>query len=66
MGIVLNFLSLRGVFGTFDDAVFGAILILIMLFAPQGLLRMPKLPKSWHGLPARADTAKGHPGRANG
>jgi branched-chain amino acid transport system permease protein len=43
MGIVLNFLSLRGVFGTFDDAVFGAILILIMLFAPQGLLRVPKL-----------------------
>jgi branched-chain amino acid transport system permease protein len=41
MGIVLNFLSLRGVFGSYDDAVFGAILILIMLFAPQGLLRMP-------------------------
>ena len=39
MGVVLNFLSLRGLFGTYDDAVFGAILILIMLFAPQGLLR---------------------------
>jgi len=45
MGILLNFLSLRGVFGTFDDAVFAIILIVIMLFAPQGLLRMPKLPK---------------------
>jgi branched-chain amino acid transport system permease protein len=42
MAVVLNFLSLRSVFGTYDDAVFGAILILIMLFAPQGLLRMPK------------------------
>ncbi len=40
MGIVLNFLSLRGVFGTYDDAVFGVILILIMLFAPHGLLRI--------------------------
>jgi len=40
MGVVLNFLSLRGVFGTYDDAVFGLILILIMLFAPDGLLRI--------------------------
>jgi branched-chain amino acid transport system permease protein len=43
MGIILNFLSLRGVFGTYDDTVFAIILIVIMLFAPQGLLRMPKL-----------------------
>ena len=40
MGIVLNFLSLRGVFGSYDDAVFGVILIVIMLFAPNGILRM--------------------------
>ncbi|OGQ95485.1 MAG: branched-chain amino acid ABC transporter permease [Deltaproteobacteria bacterium RIFOXYD12_FULL_57_12] len=40
MGIVLNVLSLRGVFGTYDDAVFGSILITIMLFAPQGILRL--------------------------
>ena len=40
MGIVLNFLSLRGVFGSYDDAVFGGILIVIMLFAPQGILRI--------------------------
>jgi branched-chain amino acid transport system permease protein len=39
MGFLLNFLSLRGYFGSFDDAVFGAILIIIMLFAPAGLLR---------------------------
>lgn len=38
MGLVLNFLSLRGYFGTFDDAVFGGILILIMLFAPEGIV----------------------------
>jgi len=43
MGVLLNFLSLRGVFGTFDDAVFGTILIGVMLFAPGGLLRMPRL-----------------------
>jgi branched-chain amino acid transport system permease protein len=28
------------VFGTYDDAVFGIILIVIMLFAPDGLLRI--------------------------
>jgi branched-chain amino acid transport system permease protein len=39
MGIILNFLSLRGYFGSYDDAIFGAILIVIMLFAPEGLLR---------------------------
>lgn len=33
----LTFLSLRGVFGQLDDAVFGAILVAIMLFAPEGL-----------------------------
>ncbi len=38
MGIVLNFLSMRGVFGSYDDAVFGLILIVIMLFAPNGIL----------------------------
>jgi branched-chain amino acid transport system permease protein len=39
MSTVLNFLSLRGYFGTFDDAVFGGILIVIMLFSPEGILR---------------------------
>ena len=42
MGVLLNFLSLRGVFGSFDDAVFGAILIGVMILAPQGLLQVPK------------------------
>ena len=45
MGVVLNFLSLRGVFGSYDDAVFGAILILIMLFAPEGILRLHLLAR---------------------
>ncbi len=38
MGFSLTFLSLRGIFGTYDDAVFGTILILVMLFAPDGIL----------------------------
>jgi branched-chain amino acid transport system permease protein len=40
MSAVLNFLSLRGYFGSFDDAVFGGILILIMLFLPDGILKI--------------------------
>jgi len=39
MSAVLNFLSLRGYFGSFDDAVFGGILIIIMLFSPEGILQ---------------------------
>ncbi len=38
--MVLNFLSLRGYFGSYDDAVFGAVLILIMLFAPEGIIKI--------------------------
>ena len=41
-GVVLNFLSLRGYFGTYDDAVFGAVLILMMLFAPNGIVAKRK------------------------
>ncbi len=37
---VLSFLSLRGYFGTLDDAVFGAVLVLVMLFSPDGILRL--------------------------
>lgn len=46
MGIVLNFLSLRGFFGSYDDAVFGLILIGIMLFAPEGILSL-RLGRIW-------------------
>ncbi|TFH41006.1 MAG: branched-chain amino acid ABC transporter permease [Chrysiogenales bacterium] len=38
MGILLNYLSLRGYFGSYDEFVFGGILIVIMLFFPDGLL----------------------------
>ncbi len=44
MGVILNFLSLRGVFGSYDDAVFGLILIAVMLFAPNGILSL-----NWRG-----------------
>lgn len=40
MGTALTFLSLRGYFGTYDDAIFGLVLVVIMLFAPSGLLRL--------------------------
>ena len=35
----LNYFSLRGWFGTYDNAVFGAILILIISLAPEGPFR---------------------------
>ncbi len=38
--LVLNFLSLRGYFGSLDDAVFGAILLSVMLFSPAGILAL--------------------------
>lgn len=37
--VVLSFLSLRGYFGSLDDAVFGVVLITVMLVAPDGILR---------------------------
>ncbi len=42
---LLTFLSYRGVFGVFDDAVFGAILVAVMLFAPEGMFRIFRLGK---------------------
>lgn len=36
---LLNFLSLRGCFGTLDNAVFGAVLIAIVSLAPEGPFR---------------------------
>ena len=53
MGVLLNFLSLRGSFGSYDDAVFGGILLLIMLFSPQGLLRADLARRLWRRLPGR-------------
>jgi branched-chain amino acid transport system permease protein len=53
MGVLLNFLSLRGSFGSYDDAVFGGMLLVIMLFAPQGLLRPEVVRRLLRALPAR-------------
>ena len=39
MSIALNYFSLRGWFGTYDNAVFGAILILTISLAPEGPLK---------------------------
>ncbi len=48
MGLILNFLSLRGFFGSYDEAVFGAIMIFIIMFFPDGLLKRPRL-NGWVG-----------------
>lgn len=45
LGALLTFLSLRGCFGTFDDAVFGVALIAIMTLCPNG-----PLPPLWRAL----------------
>jgi len=45
MGLALNFLSLRGFFGVYDDAVFGLILVIIMMFFPDGLFQAGSLKK---------------------
>jgi branched-chain amino acid transport system permease protein len=39
VSIAMNYCSLRGWFGTYDNAVFGAILILIISVAPEGPLK---------------------------
>lgn len=55
MGTLLNFLSLRGYLGSYDDAVFGGILIIIMLFVPRGLLHVDVFRDLRALLPGRAD-----------
>ena len=42
-GAILNFVSLRGYLGSLDDAFFAAILVVVMLFFPDGLLRRARL-----------------------
>ncbi len=39
MSVALNYFSLRGWFGTYDNAVFGILLILIISLAPEGPLK---------------------------
>lgn len=48
--LILNFFSLRGIFKSYDDAVFGALLIGVMVFAPTGRNPSPfknVLLKAW-------------------
>ncbi len=60
MSVVLNFMSLRGMFGAYDDAVFGIILILIMLFAPEGVLRLTLYSrvKNWFSRPSGTEAGE--------
>ncbi|MBI5383088.1 MAG: branched-chain amino acid ABC transporter permease [Verrucomicrobia bacterium] len=51
MSTGLNYLSLRGLFGSYDHAVFGVILILIISIAPDGPLK--PLGKWMGGLASR-------------
>jgi len=44
--IILNYLSLRGLFGSYDDVIFGAILIIVMIFAPGGIFSLKFKKKS--------------------
>jgi branched-chain amino acid transport system permease protein len=55
----LNYCSLRNWFGSFDHAVFGAILILIISLAPEGPLKPLGnwLRRVWRGI-RRPDAAK--------
>ncbi|HEY5913925.1 MAG TPA: branched-chain amino acid ABC transporter permease [Verrucomicrobiae bacterium] len=63
--LILNYLSLRGAFGSYDNAVFGAILIMIISLAPDGPLKplgarlarlVPGRPREKAGaLPGTAD-----------
>lgn len=39
MSLILNFISLRGYLGSFDDAFFGLILILFIMFFPDGIFK---------------------------
>jgi branched-chain amino acid transport system permease protein len=55
---LLTFLSLRGSFGTYDDAVFALILLAVMLFSPDGILRLP-LGAALRALLARAGRRPG-------
>ncbi len=43
MGIFLNYISLRGYLGSYDDAFFGLILVVIMIFAPDGIIKRERI-----------------------
>ena len=61
VGILLNFLSLRGYFGSLDDAVFGGVLIAVMLFAPQGILHRFRANRSAEEKTPKKDSDRSQP-----
>ena len=54
VSVIMNFLSLRGWFGSYDNAVFGALLIIIVSVAPDGPVR----PIGWLRRFVRARTSR--------
>jgi branched-chain amino acid transport system permease protein len=62
MSLLLNYASLRGWFGSYDNAVFGAILILIITVAPEGPLKPLGLRVArWLGRPDASLPANARP-----
>jgi len=61
IGSLLTFLSLRGCFGSFDHAVFGSILILIMTLTPEGPLAplAAVVRSAWRRLRRRSEQIPG-------
>jgi branched-chain amino acid transport system permease protein len=63
MSVLLNYLSLRGLFGSYDHAVFGLLLILIVSLTPEGPLAplgrwLARFSKREGGRPAAARPAR--------
>lgn len=60
---VMNYLSLRGLFGSYDHAVFGIMLILIISLAPEGPLKPigAAIRKFFATLSATKETGNGTP-----
>ncbi|HNQ89085.1 MAG TPA: branched-chain amino acid ABC transporter permease [Verrucomicrobiota bacterium] len=57
----LNFLSLRGYFGTYDHAVFGVLLIVIIALAPEGPLRPlgEAMRRAWRSVSGGKEAGRG-------
>lgn len=49
MAILLNFLSLRGYLGSFDEAFFGAMLVAMMVFTPRDIAVVRRLLQWFKG-----------------
>ena len=56
MSFILNFLSLRGTFGSYDNLFFGIILIVMMLFAPDGILKIPGVKNKFNRIKEKIKT----------